>query len=139
MIAKHAFDSSVDQKTLLHATGIDPVALENPENRISVDCLYRLWKQAETLTVDPNFGLRLGESMQGNPGGNLLFTLMMNSPTIYDALDKFCRYHCIMNDAIQPILEIKDNQAGLSWKMNFPGPIHHAISQNSCCVSFSRS
>jgi len=118
MIATHAFDSTVDQKELLRATDIDPGTLENPDTRISGDRLYRLWKKAESLSNDPHFGLHMGESMKGNPGGNLLFALMMNSPTVHDALDKFCRYHCIMNDAIQPVLDIEADEAGLSWQMN---------------------
>jgi len=135
MILKHAFDSSADPQTLLHVTGINSETLENSDARISGDRVYALWKQAEEHTQDPNFGLHLGESMQGNPGGNLLFSLMTNSPTVGDALKKFCRYHRIMNDAIQPVLEEKANLAYLSWKIKtkWPGSSRH-LSEALLCI-----
>lgn len=85
ILLKHAVDSGADTRPLLYAAGIDADALEDSEVRISAASVYALWKQAEMHRQDPNFGLHVGESMQGNPGGGLLFSLMMNSPTIGDA------------------------------------------------------
>jgi len=135
MMLKYLLRSKEDPHSLLVDTGINPNILEDSNARIPANQVYALWKRAEAQTHDPNFGLHMGESMQKNPGGNLLFSVMMNSPSIYDALDKFCRYHCIMNDAIQPILEVRANEASLSWKMNssWPDSSRH-ISELMLCI-----
>jgi AraC-like DNA-binding protein len=135
MMVKHLLSSKEDPHSLLFSAGINPSILEDSNARIPAHQVYELWKQAEAQTKDSHFGLRMGESMQNNPGGNLLFSLMINSPTVYYALDKFCRYHGIMNDAIQPVLEIQKDMASLSWKMNtsWPNPSRH-ISELMICI-----
>jgi len=135
MMLKYLLCSKEDPQSLLDGTGINPNILKDSDARIPANQVYALWKRAEAQTHDPNFGLHMAESMQKSPGGNLLFSVMMNSPTIYDALEKFCRYHCIMNDAIQPVVEIKKNIAFLSWKMNssWPNPSRH-FSELMMCI-----
>lgn len=124
MMLKYLLRSNADPRSLLDGTGINPNILKDSNARIPARQVYALWKRAEAQTQDPNFGLHMGESMQRNPGGNLLFSVMMNSPSVYDALEKFCRYHCIMNDAVQPVLNRHEDSACLSWKMNSPWPDH---------------
>ena len=116
VLLKYAAGSGIDTLAICSSTGLDDQMLKDSAARIPVECANQFWRQIEGQTTDPNFGLHLGESMQGYPGGNLLFSVMMNCPTIGDAIDKFCRYHIIMNDYIQPRLVIHGNLTHLSWE-----------------------
>lgn len=87
---------------LLTRAGIDPAVLERSQHRIPAKQFDALWTAIEAATDDPNLGLHLGELRGGLPVGHVLFAAMMNSPTVGTALERYCRYHAIMADIVQP-------------------------------------
>ncbi len=92
-------------------------ALRDGRKRISGKQFERIWRQIVSVTPDPHPGLNLGREIAGNfPGGNLLFTMMVNCATIGGALDTFVRYHRIMADIIQPRVQRDGNVTYLSWQ-----------------------
>lgn len=90
---------------ILSQAGIPPQALASPRVRISVSQLEVIWTEIESSAGDPNLGLHLGELRDGIPSGHVLFAAMWNSPTLGQALERYCRFHDIMGDLVQPRLE----------------------------------
>jgi len=120
ILLKNAACTGIDTLAICETVGITSEILEDPETRVSADCLRTVWKEVVRNTSDQDFGLHLGESMHGYPGGNILTSVVMNCPTVGDALDKFCRYHSLVNDAIRPKLDVKGQFAYLSWETARP-------------------
>jgi AraC-like DNA-binding protein len=128
ILLKYMSKTGIDSVEVCKAVGIDSSVFRNRESRISVRVFELIWKEAIERTEDGNFGLHFGREIANSYlGGNILFTMMMNCPTVGDALEKFCRYHNLMEDAIQPRIKLEDDFAYLSWESfspNFKIPRH---------------
>ena len=120
MLLKNAAGTGINTRAICETVGLTSKTLEDPEARVPFDCLEAIWKEVVLKTKDQDFGLHLGEAVHGYPGGNIVLSVMVNCPTVGDALDKFCCYHNLMNDAIQPKLDMKDKLAYLSWETADP-------------------
>jgi AraC-like DNA-binding protein len=120
ILLKNAACTGIDTKAICENAGLTTAILEDAEARIPVECLTTIWKEMVLKTSDQDFGLHVGESIHGYPGSNILLSVMMNCPTVGDALDKFCRYHNLMNDAVYPKLDVTDEFAYLSWQTARP-------------------
>jgi AraC-like DNA-binding protein len=120
ILLKKAAATGINTQGIIETAGLTSEILDDPDARIPLGCLATIWKELTSETKDPDFGLHVGASMHDYPGGNLLFSVMMNCPTVGDALDKFCRYHNLMVDAIQPKMEVEGMFIRLSWVT--PGP-----------------
>ena len=117
ILFKYTAKTGIDPNHLCRPAGIDPSFFGNREARISVGKFELIWKEAAQRSGDTNFGLHFGKEIaNAYLGGNILFNMMMNCPTVGDAMKKFCRYHNLMEDAIQPRMELKDDLACLSWE-----------------------
>jgi AraC-like DNA-binding protein len=122
LLSKFATNVGIDFDKICDDAGIELSLFENLEERISAKRFLPVWDKAIQLTGDRNFGLHFGKELANNyPGGNILISMMVNSPTIGDALNIFCRYHNLMEDAIQPEIKVEGDFAFLSWKFMIPG------------------
>ena len=99
---------------ILRLAGIEVSQLNRPQKRISTRQLGVLWTEMERASDDPNLGLHLGELRDGLPSGHVLFSAMLNSPTLGHALARYCRYHDIMADFVQPQLVERSSTTVLS-------------------------
>ncbi len=54
-------------------------------------------------------------------GSNILFTVMMNCPTVGAAFDALSRYHNLMNDALRPRVKLEQGHALLGWEVTHEG------------------
>lgn len=104
ILIRYASDHGVDGLKLWEGTGLSPRLLENGETRLSIQRFDALWRAVEKGTRDAHFGVKLGPALKNYAGGHLLYAVLMNSPTVASALEKFCRYHAIMSDVVQPRL-----------------------------------
>jgi AraC-like DNA-binding protein len=120
IMLKNAAGTGMNTQAICETVGLTSQILEDPDARIPLRCMGTIWKEVEFKTKDQDFGLHMGDSMNDYPGGNILFSVMMNCPTVGDALDKFCCYHNLMHDAIQPKLGVTDKLAFLSWETAGP-------------------
>ncbi len=98
---------------ILRIAGIEPSLLGSSQKRISTRQLAIIWTEMERAADDPNLGLHLGELCDGLPSGHVLFSAMLNSPTLGQALQRYCRYHDIMGDFVQPTLEERETNTVL--------------------------
>jgi hypothetical protein len=112
-IMNHAPQFGIDANEVYGEAGFDPALLETTGARIPFPQFVRLWKVLEDKNVDPDLGLHLGEKAFAFPG-HILFVLMLNAPTIKDAIEKFCRYFNLLNDITTPVFSFNSNLATLS-------------------------
>jgi len=99
---------------ILRLAGIEPALLASSQKRIPARHLGIIWTEMERAADDPNLGLHLGELSDGLPSGHVLFAAMLNSPTVGQALSRYCRFHDIMGDFVQPQLEVQGSATMLS-------------------------
>jgi len=116
-IAREGFDPS----QILDDVGIHSSIVEDNDARISIHHFASIWQAALEKTEDHNFGLHFGKELADNyTGGHILFNVMKNCPTVGAAFEKFCQYHNLMADAIQPKMETERDIVCLTWEVSDP-------------------
>jgi AraC-like DNA-binding protein len=96
-IADAARASGVAPEEMYAAVGFDPALLEDPDKRIPYRQVVRMYEEAARLTGDEDFGLHLGERTSLKVFDVLSYVLI-NSPTLGEAMRAVVRYHPIWND-----------------------------------------
>ena len=136
ILKNYAERLEIDFTEIAGAANLDAAILGNERARISARQFELMWQQIFAYGKDPHPGLSFGREMVRHyPGGSVLFTMMMNSATIGDALDAFVRYHRIMADAIQPQIQRDGDCIRLSWKASKRGfPEHPVVSEALICT-----
>jgi AraC-like DNA-binding protein len=82
---------------LLKEAGLKRADVLDPENRIPYASVLALVERAANVLGDASYGLRLGAAQEARSSGMLGF-LMLNSPTLFDALGNIQRYHRVVGD-----------------------------------------
>jgi AraC-like DNA-binding protein len=105
-----------DPDALCARAGVKRELLEDPEARLTGEQFEAIWSVAVRAADDPSFGLGFARELANAwPGGNILFSMMMNCPTVGQAMERFLRYHDIMADAIRPRMRVHGAQAQIWW------------------------
>ena len=117
ILLKYLTKCGIDYDVLCKDARIDAFTLKDHEARISTKQFDIIWKEAVKRVDDINFGLHFGKEIANSYfGGNILFSMMTNSATVGNAMEIFCRYHTLMEDAILPIMKVGDDFAFLLWE-----------------------
>ncbi len=117
ILKSYAHSVGADFNTTARSLEFDTKLLKNDDTRITAHLFDALWQKIILSSKDQTPGLNFGKQMTHlYPGGSLLFTMMINCATIGDALKVFTRYHKIMADVIQPVVQIDKNQTVLFWE-----------------------
>jgi AraC-like DNA-binding protein len=96
---------------LLREAGLDEKQLADPDARIPLSAVVRLWHAATTRLPDPALGLRLGVDVRARDLGLVGYTMAF-SATLAGALLRVERYDRIVSDALVIELEPTD---GATW------------------------
>lgn len=92
-----AEQQGIDRQTLLDETGISEESLQTPYARISLNNTLKLWRKAEALCPQADFGLLMGEQVK--PTHFQLFALiLMHSENLGAAFEKLIRYTRVLSD-----------------------------------------
>ncbi len=105
----------LDKDAIIEAAGIDPASLQNPEARIPATQFNAVWKIIEAQADDPFYGLHHAESLRSFVSGDLITTLIMNSPDLRGALERLARYHDLKTDSIRLAIEESGETASYTW------------------------
>lgn len=117
ILKSYAQSVDTDFNAIARSLEFDTNLLKNDDTRITAHLFDTLWQKIIISSKDQTPGLNFGQQMTHlYPGGSLLFTMMINCATIGDALNVFTRYHKIMADVIQPVVQIDKKQTVLSWE-----------------------
>jgi len=87
----------VNPDDLLKDVGLRRADVLDPDNRIPYAAVLAFVERAATTLGDTSYGLRLGAAQEARNSGMLGF-LMLNSPTLLDALSNIQRYHRVLGD-----------------------------------------
>ena len=87
----------IDPVPLLKEVGLARADLADPDGRVPYAAVLGLAERAATATGDASFGLRLGFSIDPRDSGLLGFVLL-NSPTLLDALGNLKRYFQVIGE-----------------------------------------
>ncbi len=108
-----------DIEAFLENTGIMASYDISPDERISIRQFYDIQEKALNVTQDPHFGLHLGEYTV--PGSwSILGYLLMNCSTLSEAIERLCRYHEVLGNAIQIKTSTGKTQTMLLFKIRMP-------------------
>ncbi len=89
----------VDRADLLRAAKIDETQLRDPDARIPLHAIARLWQAAALRVPDPTFGLRLGADVRARELGLVGYTMAF-SGTVGAALTRLSRYDSIVSESL---------------------------------------
>jgi AraC-like DNA-binding protein len=117
MLSAYASGQGIDGQAVFAAAGLDSSLPDSHAVRVKGDVFNRVWKEIASLSGDHDFGLHFAEGMQYVTSSHILFVVVMNCPTVGDALAALGRYHNLMNDAHCPKIVLGHGHALLGWEV----------------------
>jgi AraC-like DNA-binding protein len=119
-----------DGAALRRAVGLTAEQLRDPDGRVPIATVQRLWAAATEATGDPDLSLRVGELI--NPAAiGILAYVMMHSPTVRRALEHLCRYQDIVCSGVQTTLHHSGDWAIVRLTLTSSDIIYPAHALNS--------
>ena len=116
--AKNVFaaaSSRIKPRDLCESVGLDLFRLNDPLSRIPIGQLVALYESAARLTNDDAFGLHVGERTELH-SFDLLGYIIVNSPTLGEALHRTTRYLPIWTDGARIRLHPDGSVVRVSWE-----------------------
>jgi len=110
-----AASSRIRPRDLCESVGLDLFRLNDPLSRIPIKQLVALYESAARLTNDDAFGLHVGQRTELQ-SFDLLGYIIMNSPTVGDALQRTVRYLPIWTNGARFRLHTDGSVVRLSWE-----------------------
>ena len=107
----------LDPVPLLEASGINPAAVTDPNERIPYDRVQDFYDRVAELIPDPNFGLKCEAFWHPTQMGALGYA-WMTSHTLRSALQRLVRFSKIINEYSH--IELKETSESLSLVINTP-------------------
>jgi AraC-like DNA-binding protein len=96
---------------LLREARVDERQLRDPDARIPLDAVARLWRVAASHIPDPAFGLRLGAETSVREWGIVGYAVAFSN-TLGSALNRFAHYSRVVSDAL--VVRI-DTERDATW------------------------
>ncbi len=136
ILKEYAARLGIDFVEISSAARFDLSTLGDGSTRVPAKHFEAMWKLIVAGNKDPHPGLGFGREMARHyPGGSILFTMMMNCPTIGCAIDTFIRYHRLMADIVQPQLRQNGERLHLTWQAQSADfPPHPDLSEAVICT-----
>jgi len=106
----------VGRDELLTAARFDAARLQDGDGRIDHDDYDRLQTVALDLTKDEALGLHMGET-SSMVGLDVLAHLAAHAPKMRDAIESLLRFHRIVSDEPEPVLEESEEVATLKYEI----------------------
>lgn len=99
-------------QSLLQEVGLDIDFIEkNPESRIPIQTMTRLWQLAAQATGNSAFGLKVASKVQPMHF-RALGMLMLSSNNMLEVLDNLAKYHVMISDSVSIRLEHLPDRVG---------------------------
>lgn len=129
LLWKYLESIDIDPEPLFKSSGIDPVLLQNPNARISVTNVDKLWQSVSQVIEDPCFAIDMAEFWHPSQIGALGYALLASS-TLRRACGRAVRYIHVVTEDLN--LELNDVPKGLKVSVDledsvFTLPQHHDL------------
>ncbi|RIV26936.1 AraC family transcriptional regulator [Fibrisoma montanum] len=119
-----------DAKALSQAAGLDSTLLKDPDGRVPMATMQRLWALAVQATNDPHLDLHLAGHVHHSSYGVLAYVLM-NCPTVGAAIHKLCLYGDIVCNGTRISLRHRGNSVELVVDITSPTIVYPHFVLNS--------
>lgn len=103
-----------DVPALCRAIDYDLVPTANPDARVPIATIQRLWPLVIEATHDPFFDLHLGRLLNFTAAGTLAYVLL-HAPTLGAALTQLCRYQDVACQGVRTTQTPAAEWPGGSW------------------------
>ncbi len=130
-------ETGADLATTLRGLGIDPVMLNEPDNRLAFLQFVQVLDAAAQATGDDCLGLHLGAAQSLHIAGVLGYALQ-SSPTVRAQLAHAVRYFALHQDGAEVNLQVEDSLATLRYAVLDPQVVlhrHDAEATLALCLS----
>ncbi len=114
LLWKYLEHCGIDPEPIYKKAGIEPELISNPNARISIDRIDKLWKDVVTIIDDPTFGVKMVEHWHPSMMGAVGYAWLVSS-TLRRAMGRVDRYIHTVSEGLETKLE--DTPAGL--KLSF--------------------
>ena len=104
----------VEPEEIYRAINLERALLDDPDNRIPFHKLVAAYEHAAQLTGDDAFGLHVGENSDPRLF-DVLGYMVVNSPTLGEALNRLVRYHSIWSEGAFFNLDIGGSLVRLAY------------------------
>lgn len=105
----------LDRGELLRQAGLRESDLSDPDARIPLLRFLALWRAVLAILNRPDVGVRFGAEIRVRDVG-LVGYLMLNSPTLGDALERVVRFGRILDEDYPPRLVVDGDRAEYRWE-----------------------
>jgi AraC-like DNA-binding protein len=118
----------VDIAPVLGAAGLADLPVSDPDARLPLARLDRIWERSAEVLEDPCLGLHLAETVSSESFG-LLSYLGTASPTWGEGLRRVCRYFRVLSDASGYDLHVEGGSAKVTAVHDVPpdGPVRQRV------------
>jgi AraC-like DNA-binding protein len=114
MLLWAAGQRGADVEALRQAIGLDAATAANPDARLPIATMQRLWQLSVTATGDEHLDLHLGQLF--NPAAlGIVAYVLLNSPTLGAALQQLCRYQDVACQGVRTSLQPAKEFPGGAW------------------------
>jgi AraC-like DNA-binding protein len=132
LLWKYLEHCGIDPEPLYRKAGIAPELISNPNARISINRIDRLWADAVTIIDDPTFGVKMVEHWHPSMMGALGYAWLVSS-TLRRAMGRIDRYIHTVTEGLDTKLE--DTPAGLRLSFYIADSINTQPQQHTLMVA----
>jgi AraC-like DNA-binding protein len=117
LLIRYAVDQGMDRDTLMTTVGLSTDTLVDPDSRIRLSSMLKLWRAVIEGLKDPSLGLNVGSSV-GVAEMGLVGYSMYHSRDLRSALHRLAHYMRILSESVVFKIEESDRQAMLIWQVH---------------------
>ena len=100
LLLSYADQQGLNRSELMRAASLTAGDLADPDSRIPVTAMHKLWRAVIARDKDPLLGLKVGQTVTARRLG-LVGHVMICSNDLFDALSNLSRYGRLITDALQ--------------------------------------
>jgi AraC-like DNA-binding protein len=128
--------SDLDQGALLRASGLPDLFARDPDARLPVAAVWRLWHAAVEATRDRALAIRYGMTTRLDQLGLFGFAVM-TAPTAREAAARACRFlHLVTDSATLRLVEHRDELA-IRWEREGRGELGHELANETALAQIA--
>jgi AraC-like DNA-binding protein len=116
LLIRYAVDQGMDRDALMTIAGLSTDTLVDPDSRIRLSSMLKLWRAVIGGLRDPSLGLNVGSSV-GVAEMGLVGYAMYHSRDLRSALHRLAHYMRILSEAVVLRIEESDEQVLLIWQV----------------------
>jgi AraC-like DNA-binding protein len=120
----------LDPIAMMQAEGLDPTCLNDPDRRVAVDSLFRLFERTAQVANAPDLGLRLAAARPFSIMGPLSLAAR-DEPTVRGAFQVMIRYLHVHNEGVHIRLSEAEGMATVDFILTHGKPMAMPVSSET--------